>query len=62
MRGSGIVSNKNKFEAGDRVNITSTGEEVTIKKWHYVVNMKKVSYVVNEHPSTFYFEDELKKA
>lgn len=56
------MSSKNKYEIGERVSIADTGEQVTIKKWQYVANMKRVSYVVNEHPSTFYFEEELKKA
>ncbi|WP_226037808.1 hypothetical protein [Aquibacillus saliphilus] len=52
----------NAFDSGEVVNIEKTGELVTISKWQYVKHMKKYSYIVNEYPSTFYFEEELKKA
>lgn len=55
------MANKNKYEAGDKVTIKATDEFVTIKKWLYIKNMKQYSYTVIEHPSTFYFEDELIK-
>lgn len=51
----------NLFHDGERVNIKETGEAVTISKCQYVKNMKRFSYIVKEHPSTFYFEEELQK-
>lgn len=56
-----IIRITNKFHIGDLVKIDTTEQVVTINKWSYVKNMKRFSYTVNEHPSTFYFEDELKK-
>ncbi|WP_202617836.1 hypothetical protein [Bacillus dakarensis] len=55
------MAGKNKFQSGERVTIRTTDEYVTINKWMYVKNMKQYSYTVKEHPSTFYFEDELMK-
>ncbi|MBD8070196.1 hypothetical protein [Bacillus sp. PS06] len=55
------MKNKNKFHSGEAVKIQLTNELVTINKWQYINNMKKYSYTVNEHPSTFYFEEELAK-
>ncbi|HEY2422262.1 MAG TPA: hypothetical protein VGI04_12635 [Neobacillus sp.] len=52
-------SSNNRFSTGQTVNIIETGEVVTILKWQYVKNMKRYSYIVKEHPSTFYFEEEL---
>jgi hypothetical protein len=62
-RGCGILkaNDKNKYFTGEIVNLKTTNESVTISKWAYVKNMKKYSYTVKEHPSTFYFEDELQK-
>ncbi|MBA9027730.1 MULTISPECIES: hypothetical protein [Bacillaceae] len=55
------MSNKNKFQPGEIVNLGETGEEVTIMKFQYVPKMKKYTYVIKEKPSTFYFEEELTK-
>ena len=52
----------NKFNSGETVTIQETDELVTISKWAYVKNMKRYSYTVKEHPTTFFFEEELKKA
>jgi hypothetical protein len=47
------------FTIGKEVKIKASGETVTISKCQYVKNMKRYSYIVKEHPSTFYFEEEL---
>lgn len=52
----------NKYNTGETVTIQDTNESVTINKWAYVKNMKRYSYTVKEHPTTFFFEEELKKA
>jgi hypothetical protein len=52
----------NIFNDGEVVKILKTGELVTISKSQYVKHMKKYSYKVVEHPSTFYFEEELQKS
>jgi hypothetical protein len=49
------------FNSGETVSIKDTGESVTILKCKYVKSMKRFSYIVKEHPSTFYFEEELQK-
>lgn len=49
------------FSVGEQVYIRQSNELVTIIKSQYVKNMKRYSYVVNKYPSTFYFEEELKK-
>jgi hypothetical protein len=54
-----MKSSNNRFNNGQTVNIIETGEVVTISKWQYVKTMKRYSYIVKEHPSTFYFEEEL---
>jgi hypothetical protein len=54
-----LRSSNNRFNSGEVVNIIETGEVVTILKWQYVKNMKRYSYIVKEHPSTFFFEEEL---
>ncbi|KIL50624.1 hypothetical protein [Jeotgalibacillus soli] len=54
------MADKNKFDIGDIIRIKTTDELVTVNKWHYVKNMKEYSYTVKEHPSTFYFENELR--
>lgn len=51
----------NLFTDGEMVNVKETGEVVTIQKHQYVKNMKRFSYIVKEHPSTFFFEEELQK-
>jgi hypothetical protein len=51
----------NKFEDGETVRIMHTGETVTVSRWGYVTNMQRYSYNIREHPSTFYFEEELEK-
>lgn len=56
-----MKSSNNRFNDGQTVNIIETGEVVTIAKWQYVKNMKRYSYIVKEHPSTFYFEEELQE-
>lgn len=56
------MSKSNKFNNGEQVSISDTGEKVTILNWKYVINMKRYSYTVKEYPATFYFEEELKKA
>jgi hypothetical protein len=55
------MKQNNKFTKGEKVKISSTGEEVTINKFSYVANMKKYSYTVVEKPSTFFFEEEIGK-
>jgi hypothetical protein len=52
---------KSLFADGEEVKIKESGESVTIFKSQYVKNMKRYSYIVNEHPSTFFFEEELTK-
>lgn len=52
----------NKYNTGETVTIQDTNESVTINKWAYVKNMKRYSYTVKEHPTTFFFEEELKKS
>ncbi|MFD0828719.1 hypothetical protein ACT8ZR_24100 [Neobacillus sp. M.A.Huq-85] len=52
-------SSNNRYNSGEVVYIKGTEEMVTILKWQYVKNMKRYSYVVKEHPSTFFFEEEL---
>ncbi|MED3955871.1 hypothetical protein P4605_00940 [Priestia aryabhattai] len=49
------------FSNGEIVTITVSNESVTILKNHYVKNMKRYSYTVDKYPSTFFFEEELKK-
>ena len=49
------------FSNGEIVNIRVSNELVTILKSHYVKNMKRYSYTVDKYPSTFFFEEELKK-
>jgi hypothetical protein len=62
MKGRGqLKSASNLYKAGQSVSIKETGETVTIMKSQYVKNMKRYSYIVKEHPSTFYFEEELTK-
>jgi len=56
-----LKSSSNLYKAGQSVNIKESGETVTIMKSQYVKNMKRFSYIVKEHPSTFYFEEELEK-
>ena len=56
-----MKSSNNRFNNGQTVNIIDTGEVVTISKWQYVKNMKRYSYIVKEHPTTFYFEEELQE-
>jgi hypothetical protein len=56
-----LKSSSNLYKAGQSVNIKDTGETVTIMKSQYVKNMKRFSYIVKEHPSTFFFEEELEK-
>ena len=51
-----------KYNSGETVTILETDELVTISKWAYVKNMKRYSYTVKEHPTTFFFEEELEKA
>lgn len=53
------MADKNKYHTGETVKLKVTDELVTINKWQYIKNMKKYSYTVKEHPSTFYFENEL---
>ncbi|WP_180954447.1 hypothetical protein [Bacillus sp. V5-8f] len=55
------MADKNKYQFGDKVTIKTTDEFVTINTWLYIKNMKQYSYTIKEHPSTFYFEDELVK-
>lgn len=55
------MKENNKFHKDDLVKITETDETVTIVKSKYVSTMKRYSYIVKEHPSTFYFEEELEK-
>jgi hypothetical protein len=55
-------NNKIKFKENENVKITATDELVTVIKSKYITNMKRYSYIVKEHPSTFYFEEELEKA
>ncbi|WML44440.1 hypothetical protein [Neobacillus sp. PS3-40] len=55
------MNNKNKFQDGDKVIIKDTGETVTIKKSSYVRNMKRYSYTIKEHPSMFFFEEEIRE-
>ncbi|WP_180954091.1 hypothetical protein [Bacillus sp. M6-12] len=55
------MADRNKYNNGEKVKLKTTDELVTIKKWQYIKNMKAYSYTVKEHPSTFYFEDELYK-
>jgi len=57
-----MASSANLFKKGETVSIKESGEEVTISKCKYIKNMKRFSYTVKEHPSTFYFEEELEKA
>ncbi|MBP3953257.1 hypothetical protein [Bacillus suaedae] len=54
------MKGKNKFQPNEKVLLKSTGETVTINKFNYVPNMKRYSYTCLEHPSTFYFEEEIK--
>ncbi|MBI0575804.1 hypothetical protein IEC97_00410 [Neobacillus cucumis] len=54
-------SSNNRYNSGEIVYIKGTEEMVTILKWQYVKNMKRYSYVVKEHPSTFFFEEELQR-
>ncbi len=49
------------FSNGEIVTIRVSNESVTILKNHYVKNMKRYSYTVDKYPSTFFFEEELKK-
>ncbi|EDL63890.1 hypothetical protein [Bacillus sp. SG-1] len=49
------------FSVGEEVSIKSSDEAVTIIKSQYVKNMKRYSYIVKEYPTTFFFEEELKK-
>lgn len=56
-----LTSSQNLFNKGEVVAIKETGEKVTISKYKYIKQMKRYSYTVKEHPSTFYFEEELKK-
>ncbi len=49
------------FSNGEIVTIRVSNESVTILKNHYVKNMKRYSYIVDKYPSTFFFEEELKK-
>jgi hypothetical protein len=49
------------FNVGEEVSIKSSKEPVTILRAQYVKNMKRYSYIVKEHPSTFFFEEELEK-
>ncbi|MDR6998422.1 hypothetical protein [Neobacillus niacini] len=54
-------SSNNRYNSGEIVYIKGTEEMVTILKWQYVKNMKRYSYVVKEHPTTFFFEEELQR-
>lgn len=56
-----LKNSNNLFKDGEVVSIQKTGELVTISKCQYVKHMKKYSYTVSEHPSTFYFEEELQR-
>lgn len=56
-----LKNSNNRYHNGQTVNIKETGEAVTILKWQYVKNMKRYSYTVKEHPSTFFFEEELQE-
>jgi hypothetical protein len=58
--GNGMKQN-NKFDKGEKVIISLTGEQVTINKFSYVPQMKKYSYTIIEKPTTFYFEEEIVK-
>lgn len=55
------MKENNKFNKNELVKITETNEIVTISKSQYIKNMKRYSYIVTEHPTTFYFEEELEK-
>ncbi len=55
------MKNKNKFKPNEKVLLKSTGETVTINKFSYVPNMKRYSYTCVEHPSTFFFEEEIEQ-
>ena len=57
-----LKNSNNLFNDGEVVRVQKTGELVTISKSQYVKHMKKYSYKVIEHPSTFYFEEELQKS
>ncbi|HJV30788.1 MAG TPA: hypothetical protein VJ558_01250 [Bacillales bacterium] len=55
------MTNKTKFQDGEKVILKETGETVTINKSSYVKNMKRYSYTIKEHPSMFYFEEEIRE-
>ncbi|MDT8861576.1 hypothetical protein N0O92_15265 [Alkalihalobacillus sp. MEB130] len=54
------MKSKNKFQTNEKVILKSTGEIITINKFSYVPNMKRYSYTCLEHPSTFFFEEEMR--
>lgn len=57
----GGMKHNNKFEDGEKVNLSHNGETVTINRWSYAPSMGRYTYTISEHPSTFYFENELEK-
>ncbi|WP_202595371.1 hypothetical protein [Halalkalibacter okhensis] len=55
------MKSKNKFQSNEKVILKATGETLTINKFSYVPNMKRYSYTCLEHPSTFFFEEEMRQ-